>query len=212
LTQDAFVREGFGGRSGFGRNPALVVVDVSVGFTDASSPLSCDAEDVVGALQHLLAEARSAGILVVYTSVIVEEAELAAGEAFLAKFPALLTLKPGSRFVEIDPRIAPEAGEPVLRKLFPSAFFATPLASILAARGCDTVIVTGVSTSGCVRASVVDAVSHGYRVVVPREAVGDRDVAAHAANLHDIDLKYGDVVDLAEVISHLESLHAAHAH
>jgi maleamate amidohydrolase len=212
LTPKTRVREGFGGRSGFGQEPALVVVDVSVGFTDPSSPLACEADDVVASLQNLLAEARRAQILVVYTTVVIVEADRAAGEAFLTKFPALLTLRPESRFVEIDPRVAPQPDEPVIRKLFPSAFFATPLASVLAARGCDTVIVTGLSTSGCVRATVVDAVSHGYRVVVPREAVGDRDTPAHEANLHDIELKYGDVVGVAEVISHLESLNASYAH
>ena len=88
-------------------------------------------------------------------------------------------------------------------KCFASAFFGTTLASILASHGCDSVIVTGASTSGCVRATAVDALQHGYRVVVPREAVGDRNPAAHEANLYDIDTKYGDVVSLDEVLAHL---------
>ncbi len=117
--------------------------------------------------------------------------------------PALLTLEAGSRWVEIDPRLAPSADEPVITKLFASAFFGTPLASLLASAGCDGVIVTGASTSGCIRATAVDALQHGYRVTVPREAVGDRNPAAHEANLYDVDAKYGDVVSLEEVLDRL---------
>ena len=93
--------------------------------------------------------------------------------------------------------------------LFP--FFGTTLASALASAGCDTCVVTGASTSGCVRATVVDALQHGYRVVVPREAVGDRNPAAHEANLYDIDAKYGDVVSIDEVTAHVEEIAGAHA-
>jgi maleamate amidohydrolase len=99
----------------------------------------------------------------------------------------------------------------VLNKLFASAFFGTALSSLLAAAGCDSVIVTGASTSGCVRATAVDAIQHGYRPLVPREAVGDRNPAAHEANLYDIDAKYGDVISLDDAIGHLEELSAAHA-
>ena len=94
----------------------------------------------------------------------------------------------------------------MLNKLFASAFFGTPLASFLAASGCDSLIVTGASTSGCVRATVVDAIQHGYRPVVPRDAVGDRNPDAHAANLYDIDTKYGDVVSVDDVVAHLEAM------
>lgn len=202
---------GFHGRAGFGRRPALLVVDVSVGFTDPESPLVCDLDGVVAAIQELLGEARRAGLPVVYTTVAYDEGARRAAAAFIDKVPALLALEAGSRFVEIDPRIAPRPGEPVLTKLFASAFFGTPLASLLAAEGCDSVIVTGASTSGCIRATVVDALQHGYRPVVPREAVGDRNPDAHAANLYDIDAKYGDVVPAAEVIAYLRGLAGAGA-
>jgi len=204
-------REGFHGRAGFGSRPALIVVDVNVGFTDPSSPLVCELDDVVGAIARLLAEARRAAIPVVYTTVSYGEGDRVAAAAFLDKVPALLTLEAGSRWVEIDPRIAPRADEPVLNKLFASAFFGTPLSTLLAAAGRDSLIVTGASTSGCVRATVVDALQHGYRPIVPREAVGDRNAAAHDANLFDIDAKYGDVVTLDEVVEHLEELAPAHA-
>jgi maleamate amidohydrolase len=203
--------DGFHGRAGFGLRPALLVIDVNVGFTDPESPLACDLEGVVGAIQRLLGEARAAGLPVVYTTVSYDEGDRLAAAAFIDKIPALLTLQAGSRWVEIDPRIAPLPDEPVLNKLFASAFFGTPLSSLLTAAGCDSVIVTGASTSGCVRATVVDALQNGFRPVVPREAVGDRNPAAHEANLYDIDTKYGDVVSLDEVVAHVEASAGAHA-
>ena len=203
---------GFHGRAGLGRHPALIVVDVNVGFTDPESPLVCELEGVVEAIRRLLGEMRAAGLPVVYTTVSYTEGDKRTAAAFIDKVPALLTLEAGSRWVEIDPRIAPREDETVLNKLFASAFFGTPRSSFLAANGCDSLIVTGASTSGCVRATVVDAIQHGYRPVVPREAVGDRNPDAHDANLYDIDTKYGDVVTVDDVISHLETLAgAAHA-
>lgn len=203
--------EGFHGRAGFGRRPALIVIDVNVGFTAPESPLVCDLEEVVAAIRQLLEEARRAEIPIVFTTVSYTEGDKRTAAAFIDKVPALLTLEAGSRWVEIDPRIAPREDEPVLNKLFASAFFGTALSSLLAANGCDSLIVTGASTSGCVRATAVDALQHGYRPIVPREAVGDRNRAAHEASLYDLDAKYGDVVSLAEVIEHLEELVAAHA-
>jgi maleamate amidohydrolase len=203
--------DGFHGRAGFGESPALIVIDVNLGFTDPASPLVCDLEEVVDAIRKLLDEARRADIPVVYTTVSYSEGDKRTAATFIDKVPALLTLQAGSRWVEIDPRIAPRADEPVLNKLFASAFFGTPLASLLASAGCDSLIVTGASTSGCVRATVVDALQHGYRPIVPREAVGDRNPDAHQANLYDIDAKYGDVVSIDDVVAHLEELAGAHA-
>jgi maleamate amidohydrolase len=200
---------GFHGRAGFGRRPARIVVDVNVGFTDPASPLVCDLDGVVEAIRALLEAFRRAGLSVVFTTVAYDEAAKKRAAVFIEKVPALLTLEAGSRWTEIDPRIAPEPGEPVLTKLFASAFFETPLAAILDDTGCDTVVIAGASTSGCVRATVVDALQHGYRVVVPREAVGDRNPSAHEANLYDIDAKYGDVVAVEDVIAHVGALAGA---
>ena len=197
--------EGFHGRSGLCKRPAVIVVDMSVGFTDPASPLACDLEPVVEAIARLLAAARATGAPVIYTTVAYSEADQRTAAVFIDKVPALLALAEGSRFVEIDPRLAPEPGEPVVKKLFASSFHGTALSTLLASEGCDSLIVTGASTSGCVRATAVDALQHGYRTVVPREAVGDRNPAAHEANLYDIDTKYGDVVSLEEAIAHLES-------
>lgn len=198
--------EGFGGRGGFGRRPALVVVDMTLGFTDPDSPLACDLEEPVANIARLLEAARSAEIPIIFTTVAYRESDKLTAAAFIDKVPALLTLEAGSRWAEIDPRIAPLETEPVLNKLFASAFYGTGLPSALAAAGVDTLIVTGASTSGCVRATAVDALQYGYRPVVPREAVGDRNPEAHEANLYDIDAKYGDVVPVEEVLEHLEAL------
>ncbi|HUZ81968.1 MAG TPA: isochorismatase family protein [Gaiellaceae bacterium] len=204
--------EGFGERAGgVGVRPALVVVDINNGFTDPASPLVCDLDETVEAIRQLLAAMRRAERPVIFTTVSYGEGDRVAAKAFIDKVPVLLTLAAGSRWVEIDDRIAPQAGEVVLNKLFASAFFGTPLGSLLASHGCDSVIVTGASTSGCVRATVVDALQYGYRPVVPREAVGDRNPAAHDAALYDIDLKYGDVVRLDECLAALEGLAAVHA-
>jgi nicotinamidase-related amidase len=203
---------GFGQRGGgVGRRPALVIIDVNYGFTDPASPLVCDLDDTVEAIRRLLDAARRAGAPIVFTTVSYSEGDKRTAKAFIEKVPALLTLEAGSRWAEIDERIAPLPDEPVLNKLFASAFFGTALASLLAAHGCDSVIVAGASTSGCVRATAVDVVQHGYRPVVPREAVGDRNPQAHDAALYDIDLKYGDVVSLGECLAALEGLGAAHA-
>lgn len=182
---------------------------MTLGFTDPESPLACDLEEPVAGIRRLLDAARRAGIPVVFTTVAYREADRLTAAAFIDKVPALLTLQAGSRWAEIDPRIAPRASEPVLNKLFASGFFGTGLSSLLTAAGVDTLIVTGASTSGCVRATVVDALQYGFRPVVPRGAVGDRDPAAHEANLYDVDAKYGDVVPVEDVLAHLESLAVA---
>ena len=191
---------GFGDRQGAGRRPALLVIDMSLGFTSPESPLRCDLDGVVVAIAALLDAARERELPIVYTTVSYGQGERAAAKAFIEKIPVLLTLAEGSPFTGIDPRLAPRSGEAVLNKLFASAFFGTPLQSLLAAHGRDSVIVTGASTSGCVRATAVDVLQHGYRLTVPREAVGDRDAAAHEQALLDIDLKYGDVVSLDEAL------------
>jgi maleamate amidohydrolase len=204
--------EGFGQRGGgVGSRPALVIIDMNNGFTDPASPLVCELDDTIESIRRLLEVARRAEIPVVYTTVAYGAGDKLTAKAFIEKVPALLTLEVGSNWVEIDERLAPRPDEPVLNKLYASAFFGTPFASLLASHQCDSVIVTGASTSGCVRATAVDVLQYGYRPVVPREAVGDRNLAAHEAALYDIDLKYGDVIPLEECLAALEELVAVHA-
>jgi maleamate amidohydrolase len=201
MTLDSQQFPGIGGRSGFGQRPAIVVVDLSTAFTDPSSPLGADLDDVVGGVNRLLAAARAKGdVPIVFTTVEYGERERVSARAMLRKFPAALVVEPGSPWTAIDPRLEQREQEPLVTKVFPSAFFGTTLGTYLTAQGCDTVIVTGASTSGCVRATAVDAVSHGFQVIVPRDAVGDRLPSAHEANLRDIDMKYGDVLTVAEVV------------
>ncbi|HEY6581434.1 MAG TPA: isochorismatase family protein [Rubrobacter sp.] len=201
--------EGFGGRGGFGRRPALVVIDMTLGFTDPESPLACDLEGPISQIQKLLSAARQAKIPVAFTTVAYRESDKLTAAAFIDKVPSLLTLEAGTRWAEIAPRIAPRETEPVLNKLFASGFFGTGLSSLLTAAGVDTLIITGASTSGCVRATAVDALQYGFRPVIPRGAVGDRNEQAHEANLYDVDAKYGDVVFVGEMIGYLQELGTA---
>lgn len=166
-NQDVYRDRGFGGRSALGRAPALVVVDCSVGFTDPVSPLACDADGVLAATATLLVACRARRRPVIFTTVAYRDADLAIAAAFIEKVPHLATLRVGGSWVRIDDRVAPAPDEPVLTKLYASAFFGTGLAAMLASTACDSLVVTGLSTSGCVRATVVDGVQHGLRVVVP---------------------------------------------
>ena len=200
--------EGFGGRGGFGSRPALAIIDMTLGFTDPESPLACDLEKPVANIAKLLEAARKAEIPVVFTTIAYRESDKLTAAAFIDKVPVLLALEAGTRWAEIDPRIAPRETEPVLNKLFASGFFGTGLPSLLTAAGVDTLIISGASTSGCVRATAVDALQYGFRPVVPREAVGDRNLDAHEANLYDIDAKYGDVIPVEEVLEYLEEVRA----
>lgn len=191
--------KGLAGRVGFGRFPAVLVVDLIVGFTDSRSPLGSVLDAEVEATCQLLAAARAAGAPVCFTTTVYDPSMADAG-LFVRKVPALGGLERGSEWVELDPRLGRAGAELIIEKRYASAFFATHLASTLTATGCDTVIVCGCTTSGCVRATVVDALQHGFRAIVPRQCVGDRSAAQHHANLIDIDAKYGDVEDLESVL------------
>lgn len=187
---------------GLGHKPALVVVDMIHGFTDPACPLGSDADDVIAANQQLLGVFRERGLPVFFTTVIYRRPEQA--HVFRQRVPALNVLTPDSRWVQVDDRLQRRADEPLIEKQWASGFFATDLHARLTALGADSLVITGLTTSGCVRATVVDGLQHDYPVVVPREAVGDRNPAAHAANLFDMHAKYADVQDLSVVLSQLQ--------
>lgn len=189
---------------GLGQRPALVLVDVINGFTDPSCPLGSDADGVVAACERLLQAFRAQHLPVFFTTVIYHEEQQAS--VFRARIPALNVLQAGSHWVEIDPRVAPVAGEEVIEKQWASGFFKTSLDARLTAAGADSLVVTGLTTSGCVRATAVDGLQFNYPVVVPREAVGDRNELAHEANLFDMNAKYVDVVTVQHVLRHLKEL------
>lgn len=198
-----YSRSGIGGRVGLGERPAVLVVDLQYGFTDpAAGPLGGDLGDVVTATASLLSVARAKGLPVAFTAVSFQESQLDR-LVWLRKMPGLASLIAGTRACEIDGRVKPQRGEPVFEKQAASAFFGTSLISFLLGAGADSLIVTGCVTSGCVRASVVDAVSWGFRTIVPAECVGDRATAPHDSNIFDMDSKYADVEPLELVIEAL---------
>ena len=140
----------------------------------------------------------------IYTTVVYDSPEQAS--VFRERLPSLDILQRGSRWVEIDARVAPTDLEPVVEKQFPSAFAGTNLAQHLNTHEIDSLVVIGLTTSGCVRATVVDGLSQNYRVWVVKEAVGDRNLTAQDANLHDMNAKYAEVVSLSEAIDHLRQI------
>ena len=189
---------------GLGQRPALVLVDILKGFTDPDCPLGSAADDVVEANRKLLAAFRRKGLPVFFTTVIYHDDSQA--RVFRDRVPALNLLKPGSPWVEVDSRLAPAEGERVVEKQWASGFFKTDLDESLRAMGVDSLVVTGLTTSGCVRATAVDGLQYDYKVVVPAEAVGDRNPDAHRANLFDLNAKYVDVLDLVRVLAIIEAL------
>jgi nicotinamidase-related amidase len=189
-------------RLGPGERAAVLVVDFARGWTDPSSPMAGDFDRPVAATARLLAAARSAGAPVLFTTVAYDEPELDE-VLMLRKTPRVRVMEAGSPLTEIDSRVAPAEGEPVLVKKHASAFFGTPLEAELRGRGVDTLLVAGCITSGCIRTTASDAAQLGFRPLVVREAVGDRSTAAHEAALDAIDALYGDVVSLEEACAML---------
>lgn len=194
----------FDGSLPFGKSPALVIVDMVRAYFDPQSPLYLGGEDVLASNQRLLAAARAAGVPVVFTNVEYAPGGVDGG-VFYRKVPALSVFQQGSPLGEFLPDLAPQAGEVVITKRYASAFFATHLASTLTALGVDTVLITGVSTSGCVRATALDACQSGFLPFVVRQACGDRHPAPHEANLFDLQAKYAEVIDEDAAIAHLSA-------
>jgi len=186
---------------GMGQRPALIVVDVVVGFTDPACPLGSEADAVVQANVELMNAFHQAQMPVVLTTVVYHNEEQAS--VFRARVPALNLLTPDSQWVQFDPRLPIVETDLQLEKRHASSFHGTDLNNWLRANHVDTVVVTGLTTSGCVRATAVDGLQNNYRVLVPREACGDRDEQAHEANLYDLNAKYADVVSLREVLDSL---------
>ena len=202
-----YQQAGFGAPVRRGSRPAIVVVDLTRGFTEDSYPSGTDLTDVVAATAHLIEAGRSADVPVVFTAIAYTEAELSADSvAWLRKAPGMRALIEGSEAVAVDPRLPRRFGHDLLVvKKGASAFFGTDLAATLTGLGCDTVVVCGATTSGCVRATVVDAVQSGFPVLVPRECVGDRATGPADAALFDIQAKYGDVISLEEAVGYVSS-------
>jgi len=202
-----YQKKGFAERSGYGRMPALLVVDFINGFTDPASPLGGDFSHEIAATANLLDEFRAAGLPIFFTTIEYDPEFRDAG-VFIKKVPSLAVLVRGSPMCSIDDRIKPSHADYVISKKYASSFFGTNLDTHLKTHGVDTLVITGCTTSGCVRASAVDSLQYGYQTIVVREAVGDRAQGPHEANLFDIDAKYGDVVSLDEALGYIQSLNA----
>lgn len=205
--EDDYARAGFGARLPFGNRAALVIVDVVQAYLDPASGLYAPA--FVAALEsniRLVAAARHAGIPVLFTTMVYGAgAGGQDGGIFYRKAPALRAYLAGSPFAAFSPRMLPREDEIVVSKQYASAFFGTSLASTLNAMRVDTVMLTGFSTSGCVRASTLDAMQHGFLPFVVRDACGDRDVRPHEANLFDLQAKYAEVISEAEALAYISA-------
>lgn len=197
---DDYAGAGFGGTLAFGKSPALLIVDVVMAYLDPASPLYAGVEDALASNERLAAAARATGVPVIFTNVVYEPGGIDGG-MFFRKVPALKAFVRGSRDGAFPPTLQPHPGELVVSKQYPSAFFGTSLASTLHAAGIDTLLIGGFSTSGCVRASALDALCHGFAPFVVREASGDRDPRPQEQNLFDMAAKMAEVVSEAEAIA-----------
>lgn len=184
-----------------GAKPALVLVDMINGFTHSECPLGTDCPDVVAANKQLLEAFRAQGLPVFFTTVVYRDDSQA--RVFRERINALNVLTPDSHWVAIDERLAMQDGEVLIEKQWASSFFKTDLDEQLKALGVDSIVVTGLTTSGCVRATVVDGLQNDYAVIVAEEAVGDRNMEAHKANLFDMHAKYADVQSVEQVLGSL---------
>ncbi|MFC4292463.1 isochorismatase family protein [Sphingorhabdus arenilitoris] len=202
LTQS--YTDAFGGRLEFGSRPALLIVDFVMAYLDPQSPFYAGVEDALGSNVRLLAAARMAAMPVFFTNVEYEHGG-GNGGLFYQKIPALRVFEKGSPLGAFPPQLAPRNGETVITKQYASAFFGTDLTRRLRQMDIDTLIITGLSTSGCVRATALDALQNGFAPFVVREACGDRHPAPHEANLFDLQAKYAEVISEAEAIEFMSS-------
>ena len=191
-----------------GKKAALVIVDFIEAYADPASPFySREVVEASRALLPLLNCARSVGLPIVWTRVEYAHPEAADGGVFVEKVPALKNLRRGAFHAQTMSHLEQRSAEHEIIKKFPSAFFATNLASLLTSLNCDTVLVAGCTTSGCVRATVLDALQYGFRPFVVEECVGDRSAEAHRVNLSDLQSKYAEVVSVATAMELIMSAH-----
>ncbi len=198
---DIYKKQNFANRVGLGHRPALITVDFVLSFTDPEHFGGGNITDAVQATVPLLAAARAQGWPIAHTRVVYAD-DGSDGGAFTKKAPGLLKLTETSPLSRLVAEMDPQPGELIVRKRQASGFFGTDLAGWLTWHGIDTVLITGCTTSGCVRATVVDAVSHNYRTIVVTDCVGDRAMGPHEANLFDMGQKYADLMTRDEILAH----------
>lgn len=198
-------RGAFDGSLGFGDRPALILIDFVQAYFEESSPFFANVEGTLESALRIREAAREAAVPVIYTNVVYQTDGLDGG-VFFRKVPALQAFVAGNPLGGWPDGLLPASDEVVMSKQYPSAFFGTSLAAMLTASKVDTLIITGLTTSGCVRATCVDAVSSGFIPIVVSDACGDRHEAPHQANLFDMQAKYADVVDEQAVLTELKRL------
>jgi maleamate amidohydrolase len=203
-TAAQYAENDLGESVGLGEQPALVVIDLINAFTDPESRLGSAVGGVLDQTERLLAAFRDHDLPRYFTTIAFEESYGDAG-MFVEKVPALRDLELNTDRVAVDEQVAPVGDERVVLKKYASAFFGTDLQAELTTHRVDTLVIAGVTTSGCVRATAVDSLQHGYRTIVPADAVGDRAEGPHRANLFDIDAKYGDVVETDDVVRFVDT-------
>lgn len=189
---------------GIGNRPALIVVDMILGFTDPACALGSHCPDVIATNRRLLDVFRERKLPIFFTTVVYHNPDQA--RVFRERVKALNVLTPDSAWVQVDPALERREGEVLIEKQWASAFHKTDLDARLRADNVDSLVVTGLTTSGCVRATAVDGLQYDYSVVVVKDAVGDRNEEAHNANLYDLRAKYADVMSFSEVVASLDTL------
>ena len=205
---DVYKKQNFGNPLGIGKNPALLIVDFVNGFNDADAFGGGNIPEAIATTKRLLTFARERGLTVAHTPVIFAD-DGSDANIMCRKVPSLITLTEEAEGSQIVPELTPEDGEIVVRKRVPSAFFGTDLATMLTMRGVDTVLVTGCTTSGCVRASALDAMCYGFVPIVVTDGCGDRAIGPHEANLFDMGQKYADLMTADEIMAAIEKAPAA---
>ncbi len=201
-----FKERGFGHLIGFGKRPAMIIIDFINAFTDPSSPLGSELQNELKATVRLLTIFRKMKCPIYFTSVAYEDTNFKDAGLWALKQEGIKVLKSGSNEVLIDSRLNRRRSEAIIMKKFASAFFGTDLNSRLVFENIDTLVITGCTTSGCVRATAVDGLQNGYRCMIVKEAVGDRAISAHNQSLFDLNAKYADVISVKEAIQYMESL------
>jgi len=204
MADDVYAKQQFGQKTGFGRLPALLVVDFVNGFTDPEILGGGNILDAVEATKPLLAFFRAAKLPVVFTRIVYADDGADAG-VWCQKVPRLRDLTEKAHASQVVDALAPVEGELVIRKTQASAFFGTHLSAHFVGKGVDTIVLAGCTTSGCIRASAIDAMSMNYRVTVAKDCVGDRALGPHEANLFDMGQKYADLLTGSEVVAALKA-------
>ncbi|PLR83272.1 carbamoylsarcosine amidase [Bacillus canaveralius] len=205
-TNKFFVERGFARKIGFGKRPAVIVIDIIGAFTNPDLPLGTNLEQVINETKKVLNVSRQADIPIFFSTLSYDDKDLKDAGVWALKQGGLVTLRSGTPEAEVEPRLERRLSEPLIVKKYASVFFGTDLFTRLNTLGIDTLILTGCTTSGCVRATAVDGLQYGFRVIVAEEAVGDRADMAHKQSLFDLNAKYADVVSVTEVLHFLSSL------